>query len=291
MTALLSNSLTLRKNVKITEDEFRQLRDFIYRHSGIHIAEKRKYLLENRLGERLKALGLRSFSEYYNYICYDSNRRSELNTLWEKVTTNETSFYRDVPQLKVFQERILPEVLEARRKEGRLELNVWSAGCSSGEEPYTLAIMLLELLGREVLRWKLRITAVDLSQAVIDKAKEGVYDQYAVRTTPPQILSRYFDQDGNTYALKAPVKRLVTFQQMNLNDAAALKRIPRSHIVFCRNVIIYFDMDMKKRVVSSFYDNLVPGGVLMIGHSESLHHVSTAFKPTHHPGTVVYKKD
>lgn len=291
MTALLSNSLTLRKGVKISDAEFRQLRDFIYEHSGIHIADKRKYLLENRLGGRLNSLGLRSFEEYYNFLRYDSRRAAELTVLWEKVTTNETSFYRDMGQLKVFQERILPEVLKARKKEGKLELNIWSAGCSSGEEPYTLAMMLLELLGREVLRWKLRISAVDLSPAVIEKARQGVYDKYALRTTPPEIVSRYFDRDGDRFALKAPVKRLVQFQHMNLNDPAAVRRIPRSHIVFCRNVIIYFDMEMKKRVVSTFYDNLVPGGVLLIGHSESLHHVSTAFRPTHHPGTVVYRKD
>ena len=223
-------------------------------------------------------------------IAVTKSRREELNKLFEVVTTNETSFFRNPPQLKVFQEYVLGEVIAACRQSGKKRIRIWSAGCSTGEEPYTLAIILHEVLKSEIASWDIKITANDLSEAVLTAARRGVYNEYALRTTPPEIIRTYFTKEGTTYKINQPLKRLVSFGQINLSDRDQLRRVEKSQIVFCRNVIIYFDDEMKRKVIGAFYDNLEPNGMLLIGHSESLHNISRAFKPEHHTGTIVYRK-
>ena len=290
MSALFAKTISLGKEFVISDDEFRQLRDYIYGQSGIYIADNRKYLLENRLRNRLKQLNLKSFGEYYYYLQYDPQRKQELNRLFEVVTTNETSFYRNPPQLKVFQDNVLSEVVAAQRKKGEKKLRIWSAGCSTGEEPYTVAMQVMEVLGPELSSWDVKITANDLSEAVLASARKGLYNEYSLRTTPKEAMTRFFEPEENAYKVKPEVKRLVGFGQINLSDRTQLKRVERSHVVFCRNVIIYFDDEMKKQVIGSFYDNLLQGGFLLIGHSESLHNITRAFKPEHHTGAIIYRK-
>jgi chemotaxis protein methyltransferase CheR len=291
MASLFSKTISMKKELKISDAEFKQLRDYIYQQSGIYIADNRKYLLENRLANRLKHLNLKSFSEYYYYLQYDPNRKDEINRLFEVVTTNETSFFRNPPQLKVFQENILPEVLDKVRKSPGKRLRIWSAGCSTGEEPYTVSIILNEVLRQEASSFDVKITANDLSERVLVSARRGVYNEYTLRTTPKDLLGKYFENADGHFKVKPEVKKLVNFGQINLNDRAQLKRVERSQIIFCRNVIIYFDDEMKQRVINAFYDNLLPGGYLFIGHSESLHNISRAFKPVHFPGAIVYRKE
>lgn len=279
-----------RKDLHITDEEFILLRDFIYQQCGIFIAENRKYLVENRLSNRLKELNLKSYKEYYNYLRFDGSRSQELTKLFEVVTTNETSFFRNPPQLDVFQRIVLAEAIEAARRSGQKKLRIWSAGCSTGEEPYTLAIILYETLKTDINNWDIKITANDLSEAVLAAARRGIYNEYALRTTPKDLIPKYFKKEGNVYKIDSNLKRLVSFGQINLNNKEQLKRVEKSQIVFCRNVIIYFDDDMKRRVINAFYDNLQPGGVLIIGHSESLHNISRAFQLEHHKGTILYRK-
>ena len=176
------------------------------------------------------------------------------------------------------------------KKAGTRKLRIWSAGCSTGEEPYTMAMILHEVLKTEISSWDIKITANDLSDAVLASARRGVYSEYALRTTPKEIIDRYFRKDGAQYHVESKLKNLISFGQINLSDRMMLRRVERSHIVFCRNVIIYFDDEMKRQVIESFYDNLLPDGCLFIGHSESLHNISRAFKPEHHTGTIVYRK-
>lgn len=252
MSALFTHSATLKKDFVISAEEFTQLRDFIYSKSGIFIADNRKYLLENRLRNRLKELNLKSFSEYYYFLQYDMQRRKELTKLFEVVTTNETSFYRNPPQLDVFQKNVLKELVEEQRRKGEKRIRIWSAGCSTGEEPYTTAMQLHEVLRSEIAAWDIRITANDLSDAVLAAARRGVYSEYSLRTTPKEFIPRYFENENGKYKIKPSVKRLVTFGQINLSDRMQLKRVERSHIVFCRNVIIYFDDIMKKRSLTPF---------------------------------------
>lgn len=290
MASLFSKTISMGRELKITDQEFANLRDFIYEKCGIYIADNRKYLLENRLGNRLKKLNLRNFEEYYNVLRYDASKSAELKKLFEVITTNETSFYRNPPQLQVFQDKVLADVLGECRKKGR-KLRIWSAGCSTGEEPYTISMIIHELLKSEVGSWDIKITANDLSERVLQSARKGVYNDYTLRTTPKEIAERYFDMNDGVNTVSQDVKNLVSFGQINLKDKVQLKRVERSQIVFCRNVIIYFDDEMKKQVINAFYDNLLPGGYLIIGHSESLHNITRAFKPVHFPGAIIYKKE
>jgi chemotaxis protein methyltransferase CheR len=282
-------TLSLRDAPKISDQEFKELRDYIYSLTGIDIPAERKYLLENRLGPRLKELGLKSFADYPRTLRLSAGRDAELEKLFERVTTNETSFFRDQKQLDVVRDKVFPAVMDKQAK-GAKEFSIWCAGCSSGEEPYTLAIMLHEMLRMSIIGWRIRITANDLSPAMLAKAKSGLYNDHALRTTPKDIIDRYFTKEAAGFRIHPKVQKLVSFGPINLNDALAVKRVPRSQVVFCRNVIIYFDDEMKKKVISGFYDNLQPEGYLVLGHSESIHKISRAFTPLMQPGGIVYQK-
>ncbi len=285
----LTKTTTLRRDFKISDEEFKLLRDFIYNQTGIYITDNRKYLLETRLTNRLKELGLSSFSEYYYFLKYDPERKKELEKLYSVVTTNETFFFRNEPQLKVFQNIILPKVIEWKQRVRKLR--IWSAGCSTGEEPYTISIILHEVLKQDIKKWNIKITANDISSDVITVAKRGIYGEYSLRTTPPFIRAKYFEKIGEgRYKIKREIQNLVEFKQINLIDTLQVKRIEKSQVVFCRNVIIYFDENAKKKVINLIYDNLEEGGYLFLGHSESLHNLSRAFIPKYYPGSIVYKK-
>lgn len=275
---------------RISDRDFCALRDFIQQTSGIHIADNRKYLLQNRLSPRLRELGIESFAEYFKRL-RGPDRNSELAKLFELITTNETSFFRNPPQLDYFRDELLSAMIESQRAKNSKSLHIWSAGCSSGEEPYTLAILLIEKLKAELPSWNLKITASDLSEAVLAMAKEGVYGDYALRTTPAPIKAKYFTKEGDGFRIRPELKKLVRFVSLNLNDRMALKRVETSHFIFCRNVMIYFDDDMKKRLARAFYENLIPGGHLLIGHSETLTGISESFIQARHPGAVAYLKE
>lgn len=290
MSNRFSRSLDLSERLRITDQEFKDLRDFIYERSGIAIPATRKYLLENRLTSRLRDLNMPSFGKYLEHLQRSRDRGKEEGRLFELVTTNETSFYRNTAQLDVLEKSVLPEMLDKKRAARDFKLHIWSAGCSTGEEPYTLSIILHELLRTELSRWRVQISAHDLSQAVLAAAKDGIYGDYALRTTPKGILEKYFIKKDDRYAVTPEVKRLVRFSPLNLNDPAQMRRVERADVIFCRNVIIYFDADMKKRVISSFEERLQPGGYLFIGHSETLHNISDAFEPKHFRGAIVYQK-
>ncbi len=278
--------------IKITQNEFMQLRDIIYELSGIYLQDNRKFLIENRFAPRISELELNSYTEYIDYLRnHIKGKTEELNMLTELITTNETSFFRDNPQLKVFRNFTLKNFIDAGNKSGRREIKIWSAGCSSGEEPYTLAIILHEMLKNEISKWRIRITANDISDNVLKMAQKGSYSKFSMRTTPENFISKYFTDKGNdVFQINPDVKRLVSFGKINLNLDRDLKRIPKSHIIFCRNVIIYFDKKMKKKVLEGFCNNLLDVGHLYVGHSEALHTVTDKFKPKQHTGTITYHK-
>jgi chemotaxis protein methyltransferase CheR len=289
MNPVTSPALTLRQSPPISSKEFAELRQFIYDLTGIDIPERRKYLLENRLGFRLQELTLRNYAEYIAKLRHGTDREEELKFLLSKITTNETSFFRDTKQLEVFEES-LKKLLAEREAVGKKTLHVWSAGCSSGEEPYTLGIMLHEILRMSIIGWKIQITANDLSPEMLVKARAGLYNDYALRTTSKDIVNKYFNSEPSGYKIHPKVQKLVTFGQINLNDNLAMKRMPKSDVIFCRNVIIYFDDTMKQKVIAGFCDNLLSGGYLVLGHSETIHKFSRAFQPLIKPGGIIYRK-
>ncbi|WP_462323613.1 CheR family methyltransferase [Desulfoplanes sp.] len=291
MGSLFATSISVKKQITIRDEEFFLLRDFIYDKCGIFVADNRKYLLENRLLNRIKALGLKNYGEYYYYLKYDRGASAELSSLYRVVTTNETSFYRNPPQLKILENGLLQSLKSLEEKNGSRELHILSAGCSTGEEPYTLAMIIREVFGPRLSSFRVSITAGDLSEGVLASARRGEYSEYALRTTPAHIVDKYFSRiSGGRYRVNDEIKKMVSYRQVNLKDRWNLRTLQRSQIVFCRNVLIYFDDPMKKQVISCFYDNLLPGGYLFIGHSESLHNITPAFTPKHHPGAIVYQK-
>jgi len=290
MDPATSSSITLRQSPPMNSKEFAELQRFIYDLTGIDVPERRKYLLENRLGSRLQELRLRNYAEYVAMLRHGVDRDEELKFFLAKITTNETSFFRDTKQLEVFEEHVLKKLLAEREAAGKKSLHIWSAGCSSGEEPYTLGIMLHEILRMSIIGWKIQVSADDLSPEVLAKARAGLYDDHALRTTSKDIVNRYFAKEPSGHKIHPKVQKLVTFGQINLIDKPAMKRVPRSDIIFCRNVIIYFDDAVKQKVIAGFYDNLLPGGYLVLGYSETIHKLSRAFQPLIKPGGIIYRK-
>jgi len=265
---------------------FANLRDLIYEQSGIYFQDNKKYVLESRLQARLQERKCASFEDYYNLLRFDAWREKEIGVLFDLVTTSETFFYRDLPQLQAFTDTILPAVLKANQ--GVDKIRLWSAACSTGDEPYTLAIMLLEQPA--LAKWSIEILASDISEAVLDQARKGIYSRYAVRNVPPPLLRKYFTEDAGQYVLSATVKQLVKFTSMNLYDSVRMKLVRGMDAIFCRNCLIYFDDKAKQKIVTHLCDSLRPNGYLVIGFSESLHDVTRAFRPVHGHRTVVYQK-
>jgi chemotaxis protein methyltransferase CheR len=274
--------------IPLPDDVFRLLRDFIHGYCGIYFDDGSKFLLERRLSRRLEQHRLKSFEEYYHLLKYDRKREEELVVLVDNLTTNETYFFRESPQLKAFSEEILPEL--RRSIPGRKVLRIWSAGCSTGEEPYTIAILLLES-GDWWRDWQVEILGSDINQRVLHTARKGVYKKSAHRATSPEMLAKYFvmDEKGD-YRIIDRVKELVSFSSVNLLDPHKTSLINNMDIIFCRNVIIYFDREAKKQVIESFYQKLREGGYLLLGHSESLINLSSAFVLRTLKNDMVYQK-
>ncbi|HPS93656.1 MAG TPA: protein-glutamate O-methyltransferase CheR [Deltaproteobacteria bacterium] len=282
----------LRPAYPVMKDEtFILLRDFIYEHSGIYFADTKKGQLEARLMMRLRASNLPDYDKYYYMLKYDPQAARELRALFDSVTTNETSFYRSPPQIQAFQEKVLPELITRREKRGERRLRLWSAGCSTGEEPYTLGIVVKEVLKNALADWNMRIVASDISEKALKSAKTASYSEYSLRGVPPEIKQRYFNAHDGMYQMNDDVSRLVELQYLNLSDTKRVQLMKGFDVIFCRNVLIYFDDAARKRFVSQLYDSLNHGGYLFIGHSESLHNISRAFKLVHFPGALGYKKE
>lgn len=276
---------------QMTDDTFRLLRDFIYEHSGIYFSDTKKSQLENRLILRLRANNLSDYDKYYYMLKYDPQAAKELRSLFDSVTTNETSFFRSPPQIQAFQEKALPELMLNRENMGEKTLRLWSAGCSTGDEPYTMAIIVKELLQENLCDWDVKIFASDISEKALRSARAATYNEYTLRSVPPEIKKKYFISNGTQYKITDEIRMLVELQYLNFNDDKRVRLMRGFDAIFCRNVLIYFDDTAKKRFVSQLYDNLNPGGYLFIGHSESLHNISRAFKLVHFPGALGYKKE
>src|SRR5574341_159741 len=253
----------------LSDDAFRLLRDLIHDYCGIYFDDGSKFLLQRRLSRRLDQRQLKGFEEYYHFLRYDRKREEELAVLVDNLTTNHAYFFRESSQLRAFSEEILPELRE--RLAGRKRLRIWSAGCSTGEEPYTIAILLLES-GDWWRDWEVEIIGSDINQRVLHTARKGVYKKNAHRATSPEMLAKYFIEEGKgDFRIADRVKELVSFSYVNLLDPFKTSLIRDLDIVFCRNVIIYFDKEAKRKVIESFYDKLREGGARAQRHGRDLH--------------------
>lgn len=273
----------------MTKEEFTTLRDFVYEKTGIFFAENKLYLLESRLTNRLNELGLSSFEDYYYSLKYTSDKgKNEIANLFDVVTTNETSFFRNPPQLEAFKVVVQKHYLNGNVMTNPIK--IWSAACSTGEEPYTLAIMLEELIQTTKQNVPYMIYATDISQKVLESAKRAVFNQYSIRNTDDSLRKKYFVEENNMFKLHEKAKKNVKIDFLNFMDDNAYRAYKQMDLIFCRNVPIYFDEKVKKKVIENLYECLKPKGFLIIGHAESLHNISRAFKPLVFPGTIVYQK-
>ncbi len=272
--------------LKMKPDEFRLLRDLINEHAGLHFGDDSMFLFERRLAERMAQVGLDGFDEYYKHLRFAAGGAAELEQALEALTTKETYFFRQEYQLRAFRDELLPKLAETNA--GQRRLNLWSAGCSSGEEVYTLAILVLE--SGLFPGWEVNVIGSDLCRSNVVTARRAVYRRSSFRVTDEAVRKRYFEEKSDGWHLVDEVRRLCHFGQLNLLDAEWARTVGRVDVVFCRNVLIYFDERSKRRVIDTLYERLVPGGYLLLGHSESLLHLSTAFELVHLKEDLVYRK-
>ena len=266
--------------------DFRLLRDLFHEHAGLYFRDELAYLLERRLGPRLKAHGFADFGEYHRFLRYDPQRRAELEAATELLTTNETYFFREPQQLRAFAQEILPALAEANKATRRLR--VWSAGCSSGEEVYTIAILVKQSGLFE--GWDVGVFGSDIARRVLQVARAGAYGTHAFRAADAEMMQRWFHPQVDKWVVNEEVRRLVSFGHLNLLDPATMGLVGPVDAVFCRNVMIYFDVPARKRVCRSFHEKLAEGGFLLLGHSESLLNVTADFELVHLKADLVYRK-
>lgn len=276
--------------MELSDNTFNDLRNFIYNQCGIYYTDNKKYLLEGRLAKRISANRQNSFEEYFSFIKSPSGR-NELNELFEVITINETYFFRAPTQFDAFETMIVPEILNTRQFLFNPVFRVWSAASSTGEEAYTLAILILEKLKPLYPKVQFQILASDINNQVLEQARSGVFKEYSIRNVPPHLLKKYFKQQGTNYVISDEVKQMVKFMNINLYDQAQMRSVMNCDVIFCCNVLIYFDIPSKQQVVTHLYNSLNKGGYLFIGYSESLHGISKAFKLVHFPKAMAYQKE
>ncbi|MFZ5976004.1 MAG: CheR family methyltransferase [Bacillota bacterium] len=269
--------------VEITEKEFKKLADYIQLNYGIFLKDEKQSLLNARLAKVVEQHNFKSFSEYYNYVVSDASGLAT-SILIDKVTTNYTYFMREPDHFKYMEGVALPYF---ERKITDYDLRVWSAGCSTGEEPYTIAIVLEEYFkGKK--EWDKKILATDISTQVLEVAKKGYYDVKQIELIPPIWKLNYFNKLSNdVFAVNDSIKREVIFRRLNLVKNFSFQFRKKFHIIFCRNVMIYFDKKTRDALVNNFYDMTETGGYLFIGHTESLDREASKYK---YVAPAIYRK-
>ena len=279
------------KSVEAVDPVYRQIRNLVYKVSGIYKSEEKLYLLADGCGRRMKQLGARTARDYWDQLTAQPSRDGELRQLLNEITIGETCLFRSQPQLDALRKVILPEIVAEKTRQITKRLRIWSAGCSTGEEAYTLAMNMLEESERLLKGWTVEILATDLNDRSIETAKAGVYGDYAVRNTSDYYKRKYFSSvDEKKLEVRPEVKKLVTFSRLNLQDDSKMLFMKGLDLVFCCNVLIYFDGVSKAKVINHFFSNLNFGGYFFLGTSESLMKLNDQFHLVHFPGTIAYWK-
>lgn len=272
--------------MRLAPDEFRLLRDLINRHCGIVLSPEQRPVVERRLRERLSIHGLHSFGEYHQLLRSPDRGRDELDEAIDHVTINETYFYREDYQLASLQNEIIPMLRKSPMN--RSNIAIWSAGCSTGEEVYSVAMIASEagLVGET----DVRVFGSDISRRCIAHARRGVYGPASFRSLPLYLKRKYFLERPDGLHVTEEFRSWCHFGHLNLLDPAKASVVGRADVILCRNVLIYFDDASRRKVIEMFYDRLMPGGFLLLGHSESLLNVTTAFELVHLRDDLVYRK-
>jgi chemotaxis protein methyltransferase CheR len=294
---------TMTVPIQLSDAELKLLQTLVYQECGMYFDERRVHFLQDRLQRRLKATQLDSFYHYYRLLT-SREGKTELYALLENLTVNETSFFRNKPQIDLFSKVVLEQLLHKKQERRDWSLRIWSAGCSTGQEPYTLAMLVCDALAYYYLRnplpfempspkplipppWKVEILASDISYSVLRVAQEGVYPENHMEPVDYTFRLRYFDKMRDRYAIKKPVKELIHFDFHNLKTEFLPQR---NDVIFCRNVMIYFDEAEQKRLIEKFYRCLNPEGYLLVGHAESLFGLTDKFKMIHQNNGTAYQR-
>ena len=266
------------------------IRDLIYKSAGIFQADNKLRFLEDRCQKRMQVLGITSLRDYHECLTSRPMHHAELVSLLNEITIGETCFFRNRPQLDGIRNIVLPQIMEARSRSFLRQIRIWSAGCSTGEEPYTLAILLLEEAQSRLKGWTFELIATDLNERSIAQAKAGSYGEHSVRNLNPYLRNKYFDRREDKFCVRPEVKHAVSFSRLNLLDDAGVTGMKGVDLVLCCNVLIYFDAASKKKVIQRFYANLLPHGYLFLGHAESLYGITQEFRLVHLPSATAYTK-
>jgi len=272
------------------EPELVRIRDVIYKAAGIFHPDNKLRLLQDRCGRRMKELGVTTMREYSERITSHPNSRKEMVALLNEITIGETSFFRNKPQLEALQYIVIPNIIQAKARLPIRRLRIWSAGCSTGEEPYTLRMLTLEEAHGQLKGWTVEILATDLNENSLAYAQQGVYGAYSTRNLAPAHRDKYFTPHGDKMQINPLVRSNISFSRLNLSDDSRMTFMKSLDVILCCNVLIYFDLASKRRVIQHFFNNLLPHGYLFLGHSESLYGVNDDFRLVHFPGATAYVK-
>jgi chemotaxis protein methyltransferase CheR len=284
----MSERAAMRGDNALGDAEYRLVCELVREHCGLHFGPDARYLVEKRLAARMRECGESSFAAYHYRLRKESAVDPELAKLIDDLTTNETYFLRERGPLRALIEEIVPEAADLRRAQGGGPVSIWSAGCASGEEPYSIVMLALEaglVPGRD-----LRVYASDISRPALQKARRGVYREASFRETEASLRARYFSEKDGLWKIHDSVKQHVDLIHVNLFDRTRIALLGQMDVILCRNVIIYFDAHGKKRVIQTFWEKLRPGGHLLLGHSESLINLSNAFELRHLRNDMVYRR-
>lgn len=269
----------------MTDADFAQIRKLAIELTGISLSEHKREMVYSRLARRLRSLNMYEFSNYITYL--QSNKTDEVANFVNSITTNLTSFFREKHHFEYLGKTVVPELVDHHKNDKKIR--IWSAGCSTGEEPYSIAMTLIESTKLPSPQWDVRILATDLDSNVLSHAKNALYSENSLSTVDSAIKSRWFNSqrsgDKNTYQVAQKVRDLVTFNHLNLMQSWPLNG--KFDVIFCRNVVIYFDKPTQKILFERYAESLNDGGFLFIGHSETLHGLTSRFKPL---GRTIYRK-
>jgi chemotaxis protein methyltransferase CheR len=267
-----------------------RLRDLIYEAAGIYHPDNKFGLLQDRCFRRMRELEISTLPEYLNFLTSSRNRQPELIALLNEITIGETCFFRNLPQLEALRRIALPNILSAKLNQSDRRVRIWSAGCSTGEEPYSLRMLLLEEAEGLLKNWDIEILATDINQHSLAQAQAGIYSSYRTRNLPPVFLHKYFLTVGEQIQVAMAARANINFERLNLSDDMRMSVMQKMDVIFCCNVLIYFDLASKRRVLRHFYNHLLPHGYLFLGSSESLYGVTEDFSLVHLPGATAYVK-
>jgi chemotaxis protein methyltransferase CheR len=276
-------------DAELSEEEFRLLRDFIHEQFGLYYDDSQRSSLRSRLAGRLSLLGLLSFEDYYRYLRFAPGRAEELQRMVSHLTNNETYFFREMPQLQVLADTVLRRLKERKAETGERTLRILSAGCSTGEEALTLAMIVYES-AQFFWNWDVKVFGMDVDPEALEKARRGAYHQNSLRGVGPEKLERHFLRDGKEVKVKESIRRLVTFRPGNLLEAESYEGLYPLDVIFCRNVLIYFSDASIGKVARIFHEILGPAGYLFLGHAESLARITDTFTPIRFQGAMLYQK-